>query len=285
MTARPKTIKIFLLDGEPTGIRTAELSNWDGKAIVIPRAKLKEAKERSEVQGAAVYLLIGSEDIKGLSIYVGEAETLFTRLMQHTSDKDFWQYALAFISKSKNLTKAHVKYLEIKLAQLLKSAARCTLINQIAPAITSLPESDMADMNEFAENIELLSGTLGWTVFRKSSEIEKEAERKYYCKGPSASAEGYIDNEGFLVLKNSKARKQLVQSAKNSWIEGLVNSLLGKKVFSDGGDSYIFLEDYLFESPSAAAGAVLARHANGWNEWKTKEGKTLNEIERQELHV
>jgi len=34
-----KTIKIFLIDGEPNGLKTAELSNWVGQAIVIPRNK------------------------------------------------------------------------------------------------------------------------------------------------------------------------------------------------------------------------------------------------------
>ena len=43
-----KTIKIFLIDGEPNGLKTAELSNWVGQAIVIPRNKLKEIKQRPE---------------------------------------------------------------------------------------------------------------------------------------------------------------------------------------------------------------------------------------------
>ena len=42
-----------------------------------------------------------------------------------------------------------------------------------------------------------------------------------------------------------------------------------------------FQEDYLFSSPSAAAAQVLARNANGWIEWKNKQGKTLDELKRK----
>src|SRR3989338_4790976 len=57
MKTYPKTIKIFLIDGEPDGLRTVELSNWVGQAVVIPRNKLKEAKNRPECNKPAVYFL------------------------------------------------------------------------------------------------------------------------------------------------------------------------------------------------------------------------------------
>ena len=60
-----KTIKIFLIDGEPDGLKTAELSNWVGQAIVIPRNKLKEIKQRPECNKPAVYFLIGKESDRG----------------------------------------------------------------------------------------------------------------------------------------------------------------------------------------------------------------------------
>ncbi|HBS27340.1 MAG TPA: hypothetical protein DD827_09500 [Gammaproteobacteria bacterium] len=34
-------------------------------------------------------------------------------------------------------------------------------------------------------------------------------------------------------------------------------------------------------SPSGSAVVVLARRANGWLEWKYKDGKTLDEVKRQ----
>jgi hypothetical protein len=48
------------------------------------------------------------------------------------------------------------------------------------------------------------------------------------------------------------------------------------------GEVYVFTEDYLFTSPSAAASQVMARNANGWIEWKDSAGKTLDELYRQQ---
>ncbi len=43
----------------------------------------------------------------------------------------------------------------------------------------------------------------------------------------------------------------------------------------------IFLQDYTFRSPSAAAEVICWRSVNGWSKWKS-EWKTLDELERNE---
>jgi len=43
----------------------------------------------------------------------------------------------------------------------------------------------------------------------------------------------------------------------------------------------VFQTDHIFNSPSAAAGAILARKANGWREWKDKAGATLDALKRK----
>ena len=46
-----KTIRIFLTDGEPTGILLAEISNWTGKVLVAPRSQLDQVSRRSATDG------------------------------------------------------------------------------------------------------------------------------------------------------------------------------------------------------------------------------------------
>jgi len=48
------------------------------------------------------------------------------------------------------------------------------------------------------------------------------------------------------------------------------------------GDSVIFEKDHLFHSPSMAATALMGRTANGWQEWKTKDGLSLDSAQRQD---
>ena len=76
------TIKIFLATGSPNGLRTAELSNWSGKAIAGPRTQMSELLGRKELDGPGIYILQG-EDAESTekAVYVGEAENVAKRVL------------------------------------------------------------------------------------------------------------------------------------------------------------------------------------------------------------
>src|SRR6266480_3840173 len=79
------TIKIFLVNGEPKRLRTAELSNWTGKAVAGPRSELDGVLAREEAAKSGVYFLSGADSDSGKSaVYVGEAESIRERLRGHT---------------------------------------------------------------------------------------------------------------------------------------------------------------------------------------------------------
>jgi hypothetical protein len=51
------TVKIFLAEGDPASIRTAEISNWTGKAVAGPRSQIEEIIQREEASKPGVYFL------------------------------------------------------------------------------------------------------------------------------------------------------------------------------------------------------------------------------------
>src|SRR5664279_1342229 len=121
------TIKLFLPLGDAKSLRTAEISNWTGKAIAAPRTELDELLAREELEKAGVYILIGNDPQTNASrAYIGEAEVIRERLKQHKT-KEFWVSAIVFISKDENLTKAHVRYLESRLLAEAATINRFTL--------------------------------------------------------------------------------------------------------------------------------------------------------------
>ena len=61
IVAYGKTIELFLVNGTADSLTTAELSNWNGKAIKIPRTEVAEC-EREDIQGVGVYFLFCQED-------------------------------------------------------------------------------------------------------------------------------------------------------------------------------------------------------------------------------
>ena len=79
--SNPITIKLYLVDGKPDELRTAEISNWSGKAIAGSRRNLTDLRARAELAGPGIYFLIGEDDDLGLAkVYVGEAENVRKRL-------------------------------------------------------------------------------------------------------------------------------------------------------------------------------------------------------------
>lgn len=121
------TIKLFLPRGDAKSLRTAEISNWTGKAIAAPRTELDELLQREELDKAGIYILSGADPRSGSPrAYIGEAEVIRDRLKQHKS-KEFWVSAIVFVSKDENLTKAHVRYLESRLLVEAAQVDRFTL--------------------------------------------------------------------------------------------------------------------------------------------------------------
>ena len=80
-----KSIELFLVNGTADSLVTAELSNWNGKSIKIPRTEV-QACNREDIKGAGIYFLFCQEDDGEDSVYIGEAENVLERLGQHLRD-------------------------------------------------------------------------------------------------------------------------------------------------------------------------------------------------------
>jgi hypothetical protein len=280
-----KTIKIFLIDGDPNGRMSCELSNWTGKAYKIPRIKVKDCTDRDDLSSTGVYLLFGKDDDGKDLVYIGEAESILKRLNQHLTSKDFWRETIVFISKDENLNKAHIKYLENRLHEIAVSTNRYKIHNSVTPTQSSISESDKAEMEEFIDNIKLLVNTLGHKVFEEKREIKQQHRQNTFMIKSARGADGLGEptSDGFVVLKGSKAAGTIVNSMTSSFVK-LRDKLIDDDVLVDKGEYLEFSDDYIFSSPSTAAVMVMGRNANGLTEWKTKDGKTLKEFESSDKH-
>jgi len=275
------TIKIFLVHGDPKRLRTAELSNWTGKAVAGPRSEFEGVISREESGSSGVYFLTGNDPESGKpALYVGEAENIRDRVKAHL-EKDFWNQIVYFISKDENLTKAHIRYLEGKLIEQARQANRALVINGQSSG-AKLPESDREDMEVFLEKIYQLLPVLGVELLvvaagKATTDAEKEM---LYTEIKGLKAKGRLTPNGFLVLKGSQAvLHERASSQKYPWALNMRQRLKDEGVLSASEDHLVFARDEEFSSPSAAAAVVHGGHANGLIAWKNKDGKTLKEIE------
>ncbi|TAN39948.1 MAG: GIY-YIG nuclease family protein [Nitrospirae bacterium] len=275
------TIKLFLPFGDAKKVRTAELSNWSGKAIAAPRSDLDHLLAREELSKPGVYILLGEDPENGnLMAYIGEAESVVDRIKQHKS-KDFWNSAIAFVSKDENLTKSHIRYLEGRLIQIANSIGRYVISNAQSSG-ARLPESDLNDMEVFLERIAQLLPVLGSELLTPVvSQAQRVDQGMLTCKMKGAVATGTRTPSGFVVLKGSTAVMQIRESAKTSgqWVISLRNQLVQNGSLVEENGFFAFTKDVEFASPSAAAAVIHGGNAAGPIAWKDATGRTLKEIE------
>jgi len=280
----PKTIQIYLPGGDPHGIRVAEITTRIVQVIEVPRILLQDFLKMPEGSQVALYFLFGeSEDGAGQRVYLGQTGDLRARLAKHNKEKGFWERALVLISRTNSLTGTHGLFLEWYCLQAARKAGRYADENGNSGSKPHTPTPLESECLEIFETGQTLLSTLGYPIFDPVAKTGPATRRQelFFCKGREANGRGLYTPEGFVVLEGSTGRKDNVPSYIGSGGHRRRLQLITSGVMREDGDSVVFTKDHLFSSPSMAAQALMGRTANGWIEWKTREGKTLDAVKRQ----
>lgn len=273
-----KAIELFLVNGTADSLITAELSNWNGKAIKIPRTEVAGC-DRDDIKGVGVYFLICQEDDGTDSVYIGEAENILDRLVQHLRDyqsgkeKYYWNTAVIFVGR--DLNKALIRYLENRFVEIAKECGRYTVLTKSTYKNTVLKEAQIASMEEFIDNVKILINTLGYKVLGPVPKASDDTVY-LYCKGVSALAKGFVSAGGFTVMEGSTVSDHTVPSfeTKGKTYYKLRNNLIKDGLIVDR----VFTRDYEFNAPSAASAVILGHTSNGNTDWKTADGIKLKDL-------
>ena len=107
-----------------------------------------------------------------------------------------------------------------------------------------------------------------------SSNTSVDDELLYITSG-SVNATGKVTAEGFVVFAGATVNEKM---SLKSLSPGMLKQR--QKLFdSSKVENLITTEDILFSSSSAAADFILGYSVSGPRTWKTKDGKSLKEIE------
>lgn len=312
-----KQVRLFLVDGTPGGLMTAEIMNWTGHVLKGRREKLAEIRDRAEARRTGVYILLGEDEARGGRLaYIGQSDDVSNRLVHHDASKDFWDEVVIVTSKDTNLTSAHVRYLESRLIRLAKTIGRVPLTNGNEPSGgADLPEADASDMDYFIEQVRILLPVLGVDVFRgrvlRSPVVSHPSGA---TDSPSVTAPDLPPDEVSPVFRLTNrlgvdARAQVVDgeftvlagsriaatmrvkdaSTASTMRQFTARSAIHRKVLEEATDAAAgatvrLSRDFVFTSPSAAA-AVIEGHAtaNGRKAWVTEDGVVFGEWERRDV--
>lgn len=281
-TQRPFSIKLFVPSGNPDDLRIIEKSNWTGVAVVVNRGSFKSLTGRPEADRTGVYILVGaSEDGLLPQIYVGEGEPVRRRLNSHYRSKDFWEWAVFFVTKDESLNKAHVKYFEARLLELANKAKLSVIENSGSSLAPNLSEAESADVDSFLDDILTILPLLGLSVF-EAADAPVKADGVLHLSSRKFTANGFESAGGFVVCKGSEA--SITEStAIHRFMKIKRQDLLQQSVLVERNDTLVFTQDYLFSSPSTASGVILGRADNGRTSWRTEGGVTLKELQEAQL--
>lgn len=283
-----KSIELFLVNGSADSLITAELSNWNGKAIKIPRIEVASCT-RDDITQAGVYFLFCKEDDGSDSVYIGEAENVRDRLVQHIRDyqaekeKYYWNTAVIFVGR--DLNKALIRYLENRFVEIARSCHRYQVLTKNTYRNTVMKESQIAVMEEFVDNVKILINALGYKVLdpllQNPASTSPESAQLLYINTGSTNATGMVTAEGFVVLKGAVVNEKTSAKSLSAGMKKLRDS-----IFAEGKvENLTTTEDLLFSSSSAAADFVVGYSVSGPRTWKTKDGRSLKELEDRSTSI
>lgn len=281
-----KSIELFLVNGTADSLIIAELSNWNGKAIKIPRIEVSSCN-RDDITQAGVYFLFCKEDDGSDSVYIGEAENIKDRLVQHLRDyqsekeKYYWSTAVVFIGR--DLNKALIRYLENRFVEIARASKRYLVLTKNTYRNTVMKESQIAVMEEFVDNVKILINALGYKVLEPFAQVDpsndKVDDKLLYITSGSVNATGKVTAEGFVVFAGATLNEKMSVRSLSAGMQKHRQKLFD----SSKVNNLVTTEDILFSSSSAAADFILGYSVSGHRTWKTKDGRTLKELEDKQV--
>ncbi|HEV3160875.1 MAG TPA: GIY-YIG nuclease family protein [Xanthobacteraceae bacterium] len=214
--ADPFTIRIFVPDGDPEGLRIIDRMNWTGLGIIFPREDWQKIKQRADFSKPGVYILIGyiaDDDLP--TLYIGQGDVLRARLDSHVQTKDFWSKAIVFVSSASSggLNRAHATWLEHSLIHRAIAADRSHLENGTEPQEPQLSEAEKADTQAFLREMIQILPLVGLNAFDAPKAVAEPMTKSVDTAASTKSA-GQPDT---IVVPAQKDGFDRVFIGENAW--------------------------------------------------------------------
>ena len=274
-----KHMEMYFMDNDAEGVRVAWFPSHVLKALIVPRSKLKAAKQLPDASNPGVYFLLGDNvDGKRTKIYAGQTTQGVDRLNDHAIRKDFWNRAVLFLSDSHTFNKDIISGLELLVIEAVKE---CEKIGRYESENEKLPQYQIDiyhqdDIDSYFSDIKFVMDWLGCGL---DVQDRSRKRRIFHTTRNKIIAHGVYTGERFEVLQGSMInvdRQPILQS-----YQDLRKEMLSAGTISQDKDgTYRMTENRMFSTPSGASDFVLGGSTNGWKEWKDESGKTLDELFR-----
>ena len=146
-----------------------------------------------------------------------------------------------------------------------------------------MKESQIAVMEEFVDNVKILINALGYKVLEPFAQVDSSPatvdDELLYITSGSVNATGKVTAEGFVVFAGATLNEKMSVRSLSAGMQKQRQKLFD----SSKVNNLVTTEDILFSSSSAAADFILGYSVSGPKTWKTKDGRTLKELEDKQV--
>ena len=275
--ARSKKLEIIYHNGKPDGIRLVRRQLSTMTAYVIPRPLLAEAKKITGIDRPGIYYLINEDDDNRIAqVYVGQTRNGVTRLDDHNRSKDFWNKAIMFLADNKTFSLDMISGLEAYAISKITASKRYRVENAVNPRY-EIDEYDLPLIEEVYEEIEFIMATQGYKM--ENDPLSLDRKKLLYTTRNGIRGIGNYDGDQFEVLEGSEI--DMSRRCHSDKIERQRQNAVQTGDIVKNGERYTLRVSVSFPSPSTAAMFVLGGSTNGWTEWKSRNGETMDALFRR----
>lgn len=275
-----RTVTTLLYDGKYDGPQMSILVGEGCQMYVISRTDLKFISSHDEMKKPALYVLIGSES-GSPAAYIGQTDDFSHRIKDHDYKKPFWTIALAFMREGSPMTSNEVKYLEYLGYKAAADAGNySTGENKQTIKEPTVNQWEKTPIRSFFEKCRFLADFRGYHVFTKTKGPKTPHSHKLFtlqCK--LTIAKGYIDREGFVVVKDSRIDPSVTQYLIDKHKDQERQNILSRNATLVDG-VWVLDKDVRFDSVNKAAMFCVAGSVNAMKAWKDDENRPLSEFIR-----
>ncbi len=240
------------------------------KAFYFTRESYKQVYELPYSMNYAIYFLFNDSEDENL-VYVGQSVNGIQRIEEHVRGKDFWSYAILFVTDNNSFDKLSIDYLEYEFIQRFKKSSYVLTNRDLRLNKPNISVYDLPNLEVFINQIEFLLSAEGINI--DEQEIKNESV-KYYYPPSKHNSKLFIKDGKFILSAGSEIKRPLESTKewkdKKRYIRGneVIDSYIeeGKVKLIDG--KLITQVNLAFKSPSAPADMITGLSENGWKFFK-----------------
>jgi hypothetical protein len=240
------------------------------KAFYFTRESYKQVYDLPYSLNYAIYFLFNDSEDENL-VYVGQSVNGIQRIDEHVRGKDFWSYAILFVTDNNSFDKLSIDYLEYEFIQRFKKSSYVLTNRDLRLNKPNVSVYDLPNLEAFINQIEFLLSAEGIDI----DEQENINERiKYYYPPTKHNAKLFIQDGKFILTAGSEIKRPPESTKawkdKNHYNRGnkIIDNYIENEKVKEVEGKFITQVNLAFKSPSAPADLITGLSENGWKFFK-----------------